>query len=519
MKPTPRPFWSPIAALTPPLASTVRISALASALLLSACASFNGIHTNATLAVPAHYATTASLPQQGGSWPQATWASRLGGAPLQQLVAEALAHNPDLQVAAARIAAAGAAAQAARAATQPKVGGSLGSNYQRYTKHGLVPPPLAGSWETDNELALSFSYDFDFWDRHGAQLRAALAQGKAASAEAANARLLLATAVAHVWLQLGRQQAQLRLAEQQLQLRSRLDQLTQQRVRAGLDGSGESQQSQLQLATLRAGRTQWQEAIALSRNQLAALLGQGPDRGLSIEVAQLPVPAATTLPDQLPLLLLARRPDIVASRWRVEAAIGDIALAKAQFYPNINLAAFTGLSSLGIGNFLRSGSLIAGIGPAINLPIFNGGALRAQLRDKSAAYDGAVALYNQTVTEALHQVADQVQSLRAASSQSEERQRASTAAHNVLLLARQRQRVGTANMLQVIASESAWLTQRELVLDSSVRQADLQIALIKALGGGFEAQHAELSVPTSSIDIMPAVASTGSKLSLPPVKP
>ncbi|MEO8837676.1 MAG: efflux transporter outer membrane subunit, partial [Herbaspirillum sp.] len=472
--------------------------------------SFSGIHTNATLTAPAHYATAASLPQQGGTWPQATWANTLGGARLQQLVDEALANNPDLQVATARIAAARAAAQAARAATLPQVGAKLGSTYQRYTENGLIPPPLAGTWEADNELVLSASYDFDFWDRHGAQLRAALAQGKAASAEAANARLLLATAVAHSWLQLGRQQAQLQLAEQQLQLRDRLDQLTRQRIRAGLDGSSERQQSQLQLATLRADRTQWQEAIVLSRNQLAALLGQGPDRGLRINVPQLPTRAASTLPDQLPLQLLARRPDIVASRWRVEAATGDIAVAKAQFYPNINLSAFTGLSSLGVGNFLRSGSLIAGVGPAITLPIFDGGALRAQLRGKTAAFDGAVALYNQTVTEALHQVADQVQSLRAASSQSEERQHASLAAHNALLLVQQRQRVGTANMLQVIASESAWLAQRQLVLDSSVRQADLQIALIKALGGGFDAQQGELGVPAAQTNATTPLISANS---------
>lgn len=470
-----------------PGALGTRLTLIGTALLVSACANFSGIHTSAQLAAPDHYASEESLPGQGGRWPQQTWVSETGGAALQSLVDEALAGNPDLQIAASRVARARAAARAAQAAAGPTVGASASSTYQRYTENGLIPPPLAGTYQTDNQLALNFSWDLDFWDRHGAELRAALALNKAAAAEQASARLLLATAVVRTWLQLGRQNALLQLSERQLQAREKLDRLTQQRIAAGLDSGGERQQTQLQLATLRAERTQWQEAMALSRNQLAALLGQGPDRGSRIAAPELPPAHPAALPDQLPLMLLGRRPDIVATRWQVEAAQGEIDSAKAQFYPNINLTAFAGLSSLGLSNLLQSSSLMAGVGPALQLPVFEGGALRAQLRGKVAAYDGAVALYNQTLTEALHQVADQVQSLRAADSQNQERQLAETAALEALKLMQQRQRVGTANMLQVLASESAWLSQRQLALEARARQANLRVGLIQALGGGFDA--------------------------------
>jgi NodT family efflux transporter outer membrane factor (OMF) lipoprotein len=187
------------------------------------------------------------------------------------------------------------------------------------------------------------------------------------------------------------------------------------------------------------------------------------------------------------LSLLGRRPDIAAARWRVEAAQGEIDSAKAQFYPNVNLVAFAGFSSLGLSNLLLSGSRIAGIGPAVRLPVFEGGALRAQLKGKTALYDGAVASYDQTLTEALHETADQVQSLRAADAQHADLELASKAAAQTLALAQQRQRVGTGNLLQVLAAESGWLQQRKLELDSRARLADLRVSLIKALGGGFDA--------------------------------
>ncbi len=495
MKLTFRPLTSPVDL---PIALGARIGAAGAALLLSACANFGGIHSDARMAPADQYASTESLPGQGGDWPRQSWAGDLGGPELQALVDEALQGNPNLQAAAARVANARALARAAAAAKLPTVGASASSTYQRYTENGLIPPPLAGSYQSDNELALGLSWDLDFWDQHGAQLRAALALGKATAAEEADARLMLSTAIARTWLQLGRQSAQLQLTERQFQLRARLDQLTRQRIAAGLDSGGERHQTELQLATLRADRAQWQEAMALTRNQLAALLGQGPDRGQRIAAPQLPPLGPTALPDQLPLMLLGRRPDIVASRWRVEAAQGDIDVTKAQFYPNINLSAFIGLSSLGLSNLLNSGSTVAGVGPALRLPVFEGGALRAQLQARVASYDAAVALYNQTLTEALHQVADQVQSLRGADHQRRERQQAVAAAEASLKLARQRQQVGTGNMLQVLASESAWLAQRQLELETQARQADLQVGLIKALGGGFDATQADLATAAAS---------------------
>jgi NodT family efflux transporter outer membrane factor (OMF) lipoprotein len=489
-----------------------------SALMLSACANFKGIGSSMQTKSSGDYATTSSLPAQGGQWPAETWAGKIGGAPLQTLVDEALANNPGLQIAAVRVSAARAMAEGAGAEAKPIVAASFSDTYQRFTEHGLVPPPYAGQYYSDGELALSFSYDFDFWGKHSADLRAAVSDEKAAQAEQYNARLMLTTAITRSWVQLARQYDQLDLVEQQQQIRGKIERLTQLRLKAGLDTQTDKQQTVLQTAVLRTEQAQWQEAIALTRNQLAALVGKGPDRGLTIARPTLPSDDALKLPDDLPLTLLGRRPDIVAARWRVEAAQGGIDAAKTQFYPNVNISAFVGSSALGLQYLLRSGSRIDGIEPAISMPIFEGGRLRAQLKGKVAGYDAAVATYNQALNDAFHDVADQVQSLRVNATQLESQHTATQAAATSLNLAQQRERVGTANMLQVLASESALLTQRKAELDVQARRADLSVALIKALGGGFDARSQGLDPNKNELNHAPMPAPAAATSSIPPVE-
>lgn len=475
-----------------------KAAALAGALLLASCASFEGVESSRRPQPPSDLAASASLPAQGGAWPGLDWVAQLGGAPLRSLVEEALADNPGLQVAAARLASAQSAVALSRANRLPAVGAGLSSTYQRYTETGLIPPPLAGEYKADTQLALNFSYEFDFWGRHDADLRAALAQGRAVDAEQYSARLMLTTSIARAWLQLARQNAQLELTRQQLVAREKLGRLTALRYKAGLDTGSESEQTRQQLEGLRAEIVQWQEGMALTRNQLAALMGKGPDRGLAVAAPALPPESIIALPDELPLGLLGRRPDIVASRWRVESAQGEIASAKAQFYPNVNLTAFAGFSTLSLPRLLEAGSRIVGIGPALRLPVFEGGRLRAQLQGRVAGYDNAIASYDQTLVDALREVADQVQSLRAAEAQGGHQRAATQGAGNALRLARERERVGTTNMLPVLASELALIVQRKVELENQARRADLRVNLIKALGGGFDADAAGLATEQSS---------------------
>jgi NodT family efflux transporter outer membrane factor (OMF) lipoprotein len=299
-------------------------------------------------------------------------------------------------------------------------------------------------------------------------------------------------------VQLARQQATLDLIAQQIAVRQEVDRLTQLRIKSGLDPRSDNEQAVQQLASLRYEQAVWLEQAALTRNQLAALMGQGPDRGQRIAASVLPQETSLVLPDNLPLELLAHRPDIVAARWRAEATLGDIESARAQFYPNVNLMGFAGLSSLGMDKLLNSGSTIVGIGPAIRLPILETASLRAQLQGRYAASEVAVASYNQTLNDALHDVADQVMSARAALDQQQQQQVATQSAANSLRLAREREKAGTTNMLPVLGAQMALLMQQKSALDTTARRADLRIGLIRALGGGFDAASNGLAEPASS---------------------
>src|SRR5262249_2808149 len=149
------------------------------------------------------------------------------------------------------------------------------------------------------------------------------------------------------------------------------------------------------------------------RHAIAALMGAGPDRGLAIARPEVTLVRAFGLPRELAADLLGRRPDIVAARLRAEAAARRIDQARAAFYPNVNLVAFAGVQSIGLDMLGRSGSSIGSIGPAISLPIFDGGRLRSQLRGADADYALAVANYDDTVVRALQDVADATASQRA----------------------------------------------------------------------------------------------------------
>jgi NodT family efflux transporter outer membrane factor (OMF) lipoprotein len=480
-------------------------AAAAATLLLASCASQRGIAPEASMAPVSNYASQRVLPAGDAAWPDVSWARAIGGDELVALIDEAVRGNPGLQGAAARVRAANALAASARAAAQPTIGGSAQATYQRFTEHGLIPPPLAGTYQTDSQVALNFNLDLDFWGRHEAELRQALAQGQVAAAEQQASRLVLAQAVARSWLQLARQQAQHELTGRQIVARQKLDQLAQLRYKAGLDARIDTEQARQQIALLRAEQAQWQEAMALTRNQLAALLGQGPDRGLSIKPGKLPEPAALALPAALPSGLLGRRPDIVAARWRVEAAQGEVDVARTQFYPTVNLTAFAGLSAFGLNNLIQPGSQILGVGPALRLPIFEGGALRANLQGRVGSYDAAVSSYNQSLVDALHEVADQVQALRGAEQQAKQLDTAADAAQKSWELAQAREKKGTTNMLPVLAAELNYLGQRKQEIDLQVRRADLQVGLMKALGGGYDAQAA--GTQQASAQVTPSAAS------------
>jgi NodT family efflux transporter outer membrane factor (OMF) lipoprotein len=193
----------------------------------------------------------------------------------------------------------------------------------------------------------------------------------------------------------------------------------------------------------------------------------------------------------VPADLLGRRPDVVASRWRVEAAGRDIAAAKAGFYPDVNLTALIGVQSVSLSKLLESGSAIPTAGAALRLPILEGGRLRGALAGRDAEYDQAVEQYNQALSDALREVVDQLASLRSVQAQRGEADAALASAEEAYALAVTRYKAGIGSLLQVVSVEAQVLEQRALRADLHARELSLSINLVRALGGGFELQVAQ----------------------------
>ncbi|MDB5892872.1 MAG: transporter [Rhodoferax sp.] len=466
--------------------------AIASIASLAACANFSGIDPVAQPRDAASLGLSAADAASSAAdfAVDAAWWQGFGDAQLNGLIDQALATSPNLRLAQARIARAQAGVELSNTALRPRVDGAVDITHQRYTENGAVPAPLAGSIRDTGSVQLSGSWEIDFFGKNRAALDAALGSVQAAQADAQAARILLASQVARSYFQLMRIHEQLGVAQRTLAQRSETLALVRDRVNAGLDTRLELRQSEGGLPEARQQIEALQEQSVLARNALGALVGQPrvadalvPPPLSSVRLtslAALNAPAA-----QIPADLLGRRADIAAARWRVEAATRDIASAKAQFYPNINLIGFVGLSSIGLGQLVEAGSLQWGVGPALRLPIFDAGRLRANLRGRTADLDAAVESYNTSVLDAVRDVADQLASSRSIARQQAEQQQAESAAEGAYEIALQRYRAGLGTYLNVLTAETNVLNQRRQRVDLSARALDTQVALIRALGGGY----------------------------------
>ena len=464
--------------------TAVAAIAMAVILLLVGCA------TSGELSPPARPVAPAALGLQGETPAVAdAWWQAFDDPQLDALVQRALQDHPSLKGAQARVERAQALTAGARASALPQVNGSLDATHQRFTENGLYPPPLAGSTQDTGTLRASLSWEIDFFGRHRAALDAALGAQRAAEADAQAARVVLAANVARAYVQLARLQEQRAVAERSLAQRGDILALIRQRVQAGLDTNVELRQGEGALPELRQQIEALDEQMALTRHALAALTVQAPG-ALDQLAPRLQGVQAVPLPARVPADLLGRRADVEAARQRIEAATQDLSSARTQFYPSVNLVAFAGFSAIGLDRLLDIGSREYGVGPAIHLPIFDAGRLRANYKGKAADLDAAVQAYNGAVLEAVRDVADQISSLQAIERQQREQAQAQAAAESAYDLATQRYKAGLGTYLTVLSAESNVLAQRRAAADLKARALDTQVALMRALGGGYRAPEA-----------------------------
>ena len=412
-----------------------------------------------------------------GAW------SRFHDRQLNRLICVALLDSPTMASAEARVRQSEYLATGAASALWPTVDFSGYIQRQRFSERGLAPPPFNGQTFNIATLGLNFNYEFDFWGKNRQAYKAAVGEQYAAQADANQASLILAAAVANTYFQLLGAVEQAKIAEQNWQLNKRLLHIVMERSKKGVESKIPVKTIEGNLQAAKLVLEQVRENEALARHQLAALLGKNPcitDIGTHSFVFQR---HRVLVPHFLPANLLAKRPDVHAAKCRAEAAAHRVNVAKARFFPDINLSALFGYQNVGLVQIFKEENQNNAVTAAVDLPIFDAGARRANLGVKFAEYDLAVNDYNQTILTALREVADQLATLKSLNSRINAQDLAVKASEQQYKLYHSRYDHGIADMLQLLENKQLLLQQQAILVDLQARHYQATVTLLKALGG------------------------------------
>jgi NodT family efflux transporter outer membrane factor (OMF) lipoprotein len=405
---------------------------------------------------------------------------------VDRLAPMVIANNPTLLGALARLRAAQAELAVNRANDRPQV--TLDGSEQRilFSNDYIIPPPFGGSYRWYGSLTADMSWDLDFWGKQADLIAKArdTAVANALDAEAAHLALSGAFAQAYVDLLLNYQNGD--IADETVAERTEILSITQGRFDAGLENASAVEQAKSLLSIAEADQLRYAAAREVDLHAIAALAGQGAALYGTISRPTPEVDAAVPLPDKLPADLLSRRPDILAAKARIEAAVQGREAAHADFYPNINLEALIGFQSIGLSSMFTGSAFTMGVGPALHLPIFDAGKLRAQYAHATADLDSSVADYNGAVVGAIKQTADAMTEVKSLAAQRVHQEDAVKSAQRAYEIARERYRSGLATQLPMLTAEATLLQARQQLSGVVAEGLKQRITLLLTVGGGFE---------------------------------
>jgi NodT family efflux transporter outer membrane factor (OMF) lipoprotein len=423
-------------------------------------------------------------------WPTAQWWQAYGDPQLNRWVELATHDSPSMAMAAARVREARAMAGIAESAESLQINSDTTLKRHNWPNDQFYGPgALSGSNTWDNNTSLGFSYALDLWGRESNATERAVDLAHMSAAEARQAQLELQNNVVRAYIQLSLHYANRDIVAATLAQQQQILDLANKRLNAGIGTHFEVSQAETPLPETHRQLDALDEEIALSRNQLAALAGKGPGEGAHLQRPTLSLGAPLKLPSSLPAQLLGQRPDVVASRWQVAAQARGIDVAHAGFYPNVDLVGSLGYVATGGGmlGFLTGKKFNYNVGPAITLPIFDGGRLRSELGEASAGYDVAVAHYNQTLVNALKGISDQL--IRRESMDKQQGFAAESVAsaqktYDIAMIAYQR---GLTDYLNVLNAQTLLFRQQQVEQQVQATRLTAHADLVTALGGGLGA--------------------------------
>ena len=422
----------------------------------------------------------------GGGWPAPEWWKRYQDPTLDALTEMALRHSPTLATAQARFQSARQSVRIASTATGAHLQASGDASRQRLSDNGLFPPDLLGfTWYNQMDLGLQASYTFDWWGKQRNAVDAAMDEAHASQADRSAAALMLASSVADTYFGWQADQSRLALARERDRTVQREAAVTAARIGAELDSADESQRAAAALAAVREQIAVLEGSAALRVVALAALVGRAP--AALPPLTPKPLPSVDgALPDDVRIDLIARRADVAASRWRVEAAERSRESARAEFFPDVSVNALIGVQSIHMASLLEYGSRVPNAGAAVHLPLFDSGRLKARYGATELAVDASVAVYQDAVVSAAREVATQASSLAQISAQRTQRAIELDVALKLKDSAAARVRQGLTDSRSELNATDAWIAQQDALLQLDAAAVSADIGLKRALGGGYE---------------------------------
>ncbi|KUJ00663.1 efflux transporter outer membrane subunit [Vibrio sp. MEBiC08052] len=459
---------------------------IAITLILCGCAAPNNIQPKNHLAdqsVLAHSHQLNHPKLSPANWPAQTWWQSLGDTQLEHLIQTALNHSPTMQLADANLVNASAMVMAANAQFDPTLSATAGATRSRLSRS--EDSTLQGNrYGTLYTLGLTGNYAFDLWGGNRDVWEATVNNQLAAEIDHQAAKITLSTAIVQTYIQLSNAYALQDLAQQDLQRTQRIVDITQRLLKNGLTSEDRLYTAQSSTAAAKQILKKRSLTISQLKNALATLVGQGPDIATTIQRPSIQMETALSLPQNLPASLLSHRPDIVAAKWRIEAMSKEIDAARTRFYPNVNLSFWAGFKAMLGDAVFEDVSRSWRVGPAISLPLFTRD-LKANLIEKTAGYDRAVAHYNDTLIKALGEVSDNVLIIKSIALQIKDAQQSMRLADKSYHITEKRYEAGMGSHLEVLLAEQQLIQAESSFTQLKNQQQEQQVHLIRSLGGGF----------------------------------
>jgi len=464
-----------------------QVLALAAVALLSGCAALQPPAAADVAPIPT---TAASAVQLGTSSATATpraeaaWWSRFGDPLLPTLVDEALRANPQSTSAQAALRQARALRDLAASGLYPNVGASAsaGRSRARNVSGNQFQAGFDAAWEPD------------LFGRTRAGVTAAEADVAASALSLADVQVSLAAEVAADLITLRGLQARLAIAQANLASQQETFQIAQWRLQAGLATSLEAEQARAAVEQTQAQIPALQLSLTQFASALAVLTGRPP--GLPELERAAPIPAAPAdLAQSLPTDTLRQRPDVRAAEARVRAALARITQADAARYPTFRLSGSLGLSALTVGGLTGPGAVVSSLLAGLSLPVFDAGAIDAQVRSQQAAAQQSGANLQAVALNALKEVEDALVEVRSSRERQATLGRAAEAAANAALLATQQYGGGLVDFQTVLQTQRTQLALQDNLAAAQADTAVAHVRLYKALGGGWQPDDTAMATP------------------------